>query len=197
MTYILDACVAVGISLPNIQKLIKTAKHHYAENHRCYHTWKHIEYMLNKMPPDWITPTLVIAIVFHDVIYDLNQCNNNEIASAKFATELLQKLGVDQSTINQIYRLIISTTTGFTQRTLEEKRLSDLDLSILGDAELYDLYAQCVRKEYKKYPKALYAQGRKKVMVMFLQTSEIYKTPEFAHLEQVARNNISKELSSL
>lgn len=62
----------------------------------------------------------------------------------------------------------------------------------------YDTYKQQIREEYAHYDDTTYAQGRLKVLRLFLQIPNIFATKEFReNYELRARQNIAKEIEEL
>ena len=140
---------------------------------------------------------VAFAIFYHDVIYNIGDSNNEE-KSGREAVRVLKEMEVNQSIINRIEKLILSTKS-HEASTNEEKWMIDFDLGILGQSwEVYDGYSKSIRQEYKKTPKLLYRKGRKKVLKHFLEKDTIYKTDKFISLyEEQARKNLHQELQSL
>ena len=81
----------------------------------------------------------------------------------------------------------------------ENKLFLDADLAVLGSAtNLYDIYAQNVRKEYAFYSDEIYKTGRKKALKMFLKKEKIYISQYFyEQYEDKARKNLKQELKKL
>jgi predicted metal-dependent HD superfamily phosphohydrolase len=61
----------------------------YSSPERHYHTLMHIEAMLELLPQP--SPALVLAVWFHDAVYDTHSADNEE-RSAALADEMLQRL---------------------------------------------------------------------------------------------------------
>jgi predicted metal-dependent HD superfamily phosphohydrolase len=60
----------------------------YKELHRYYHNWSHIEDMIDNIPGNYKNnKTLILAILFHDIIYDPKR-EDNEEKSCKFLNNL-------------------------------------------------------------------------------------------------------------
>jgi len=63
---------------------------------------------------------------------------------------------------------------------------------------MYENYTHQLRKEYAVYPDLLYNEGRKKVLMHFLEMNRIFKTDEFYNqFEKQARENLKRELKEL
>ncbi len=166
----------------------------YNEPSRAYHNLDHIEMMLSTSDVFEYSPELQFTIWFHDVIYNPWK-ENNEVKSAEYAKYELTELGIPNTIIQEVARLIVLTKTHNPEAndTLGHQ-LSDLDLAILGsEPDSYATYVVKIRKEYRMYPDWIYVPGRIKVLQSFLGRKKIYQTEEFKHLEIQARENITNE----
>ncbi|MCC5665770.1 hypothetical protein LC653_18040 [Nostoc sp. CHAB 5784] len=175
----------------------------YSTPDRYYHTLKHIAHVLSTIQIlQGYTNNLAavqLAAWFHDVVYD-TQAQDNEQRSADYAFDLLSNLGIPESTITIVTRLILNTKD-------HQAAVDDYDSQVLLDADLailatnsveYPEYAHAIRQEYGWVSEAEYITGRQQVLERFLQRSRIYFTPlmsEFA--EPSARGNIQGEIQSL
>ncbi|MEH2420119.1 MAG: hypothetical protein V7K48_03995 [Nostoc sp.] len=175
----------------------------YSTPGRYYHTLKHIDQVLGTIQIlQGYTNNLAavqLAAWFHDVVYD-TEAQDNEQKSADCAFELLSNLGIPESTITTVTRLILNTKD-------HQAAMDDYDSQVLLDADLailatnlvqYPEYAHAIRQEYSWVAEADYITGRRQVLEQFLQRSHIYFTPlmsEFA--EPSARGNIQGEIQSL
>lgn len=149
----------------------------YAEPHRHYHTWQHIEEMLagialpievsSNMNNDltqsyWMCKA---AIYFHDIIYN-PKSNANEEASAEMFINLVGRY------IPQDYQNLIATaileTKDHSPGTPLGKTLCMLDLAIFTKpfSRLMEFEDQ-IRKEYAWVPKDIYLVERRKVLERF------------------------------
>jgi predicted metal-dependent HD superfamily phosphohydrolase len=170
----------------------------YSAKIRNYHTLVHLENLLTQLNPlqfqfkHW--DTIVFAIVYHDVVYNVLK-NNNEAKSADFAVKRLQSISFPVEQIKNCKKLILATQKH--EPDDEEVNLfTDADLSVLGaEPEVYKLYTTQVRKEYGLYPDLIYNPGRKKVLQHFLAMPRIFKTDFFFEkYETAARRNLAWEL---
>ncbi|MBN4006433.1 hypothetical protein [Nostoc sp. LPT] len=175
----------------------------YSTPGRYYHTLKHIEHVLSTIQIlQGYTNNLAavqLSAWFHDVVYD-SQAQDNEERSADYAFELLSNLGISESTITTVTRLILNTKDHQTAvNDYDSQVLLDADLAILATNPVdYQEYAYAIRQEYGWMAEADYITGRRQVLERFAQRSRIYFTPlmlEFA--EASARNNIQIEIQSL
>jgi predicted metal-dependent HD superfamily phosphohydrolase len=173
---------------------------HYREPHRSYHTLTHIRECLkifDELPAVRLTgdPDAVeLALWLHDVVYD-PRGQDNEQHSGAFAEQLLRDLGCTKKTVAQVRRLIVATRHEALPHSYEGKLVCDIDLAILGaDPKRYSQYARQIRREYSWVPLDRYREGRASFLERFLARPKIYQTPELAHLERRARENLAREL---
>jgi predicted metal-dependent HD superfamily phosphohydrolase len=175
----------------------------YSAEGRAYHNLSHIRSLLNLGDSfrDRIQnyQALSFAVWFHDAIYSTRKKDNEE-RSAKFAVKSLGRFKVPVDTLVLTCEMIVATREHQNKGDSEDLNIFlDLDLSILGSEEnVYQCYAQAIRKEYWWAPGYLYNKGRRKVLVSFLERESIYLTPEMVNrLEEQARRNIRREIESL
>jgi predicted metal-dependent HD superfamily phosphohydrolase len=177
----------------------------YGEPHRHYHTLDHVASLLMLLDRHADAgsdrDTLILAILFHDAIYDPSR-QDNEAASAAFAASHLTRLGFSEDLVGKVVRCILATRHGQEGTALDDADVAlllDLDLSILAaPPDLYGSYAQAIRREYAQVPDALYRVGRGRVLEGFLARDRIYLTERLRALwEEPARNNLTAELAEL
>lgn len=174
----------------------------YSERGRYYHTLRHLENMfleLESVKTNILNfSNISFSIFYHDIIYNASSKVNEE-KSAEFADLSLQKLNIDQKSIQMITHQIIATKMHKISDHSDTNYLLDADLSILGgNTDTYIEYTKSIRKEYSIYPDFLYKPGRKKVLHHFLALDSIFKTDYFKdRYESQARENIKFEMKSL
>src|SRR5262245_32910000 len=126
-------------------------KARYAEPHRAYHTWHHIEDMLGRFATiaDRLRDreAFELAILFHDAVYD-PKAGDNEEQSAAFMREQLSGC-VAPAVLDAAETLIMATKTHQPGAHADAAFLIDIDLSILGaEQAIFDVYDAAIRKEY-------------------------------------------------
>ncbi|MBN3944040.1 MAG: hypothetical protein V7L21_20070 [Nostoc sp.] len=192
-----------GVDQVAAEKTFNLLVEAYSTPGRYYHTLKHIDRVLSIIEIlQGYTNNLAavqLAAWFHDVVYD-TEAKDNEERSADYAFELLSNLGIPESIITTVTRLILNTKD-------HQAAVNDYDSQVLVDADLailatnpvdYEEYAHAIRQEYGWVAEADYITGRQQVLERFLKRSHIYFTPlmsEFA--EPSARGNIQAEIQSL
>lgn len=177
----------------------------YKEPHRYYHTLLHIQDMtrhyaehvgsLNKKN------LVLLAIWFHDVIYE-PQKKDNEERSRDLFVKFANELGLDEKDIQCVASYIMATKTHqLDPEMLEDSDLLfflDFDLAILGDhPERYLAYARNISSEYIHMADEKYRSGRVAVLNHLLEGT-LYKTDVFQnrYLKR-ARSNMANEIQSL
>lgn len=174
----------------------------YSEEHRHYHTLDHINHIFkiwNKCEVSAHKPKeLELAIFFHDFIYNTSS-TQNELMSAEVAKDFLSKNPIDKRSVNRVYSLILSTKHSYSLNEVDQKLLSDLDLSILGEeSRTFDLYESNIRKEFQSVPKPIYIRERIKLLKKFLDKNFIYHNEHFKiKYESMARTNIQRSINHL
>jgi predicted metal-dependent HD superfamily phosphohydrolase len=179
----------------------------YGQPHRHYHTLQHIAALVHLASPHRHgcgavdEEALLLAILFHDIVYDPARADNEE-ASAVLAAERLSALGFPEATVAKVARYIRATrhdrpadADGDTDLAL----LLDLDLSILAASpDRYRAYAEAVRREYAAVPDELYRAGRRRVLEGLVKRERLYFTEELHALwEKPARANLVAEIATL
>lgn len=191
----------------------------YNEPQRYYHTLEHIQALLNLADQyaAQLSDKLVVllAIYFHDIIYD-PKSKTNEEDSAEVFMQLCSSL-LDKETCQKVHQYIIETKKHDVGESLDNdlKLFIDFDMSILGqDTATYPEYARNIRKEYEFVPEADYCKGRAAVLTSFLQAGAsagaapaaeeavtkkyVFASPLFRELyEEQARRNLAWECEIL
>ncbi len=173
----------------------------YAEPHRRYHTWAHVEACLaarKLIAPD-AAPEIDVALLFHDAIYD-PRAHDNEERSAALMLEEGRAAGLDEAMLSRAVPLVLATKhAAGTDATEDARVVVDADLSILGaDAATFDAYERAVREEYAFVDDAAFAAGRARVLRSFIERGAIYGTAAARSLwEGRARANLERSLRSL
>ena len=175
----------------------------YSEAHRHYHTLEHVSEMFKVAGKLMDTATdpaaILLAIWFHDAVYD-SHAKDNEERSAALAGELLRPLGIPEAVLQHVASMIRATAhTPIEAVDNDTAILLDADLAILSAEEKrYARYAADVRKEYAWVEELAYRAGRAKVLESFLNRPRIYLTERmYAVAEDAARKNLAAEIEKL
>lgn len=166
-------------------------KSHYG---RVYHNLDHLNHFYQeiKAVEEKIEDidSVILAICFHDIVYDPMESDNEE-RSAEKAKELL---GDNERVID----LILATKNHKKSDISDINYFVDADMAILGQSEeVYTTYYKAIRKEFSMFPDTIYNQGR--IMALYLlKENGIYKTDYFIEKYEIkAIENIEKEILTL
>ena len=172
----------------------------YAEEHRHYHTvqhldecWEHTEQVRGAFEKaDWV----LLALLYHDVIYR-PEMQNNEEASAEHLAEQLGPFLSSECT-EMCARMIKATKSHQATGHPDTDLLLDIDMSSLGaEPTRYCEYADHVAREcVPVYGETAYRSGRAAMcLTPTLKRTRIFFTESFEHLETSARRNLTEELA--
>jgi len=167
----------------------------YTEPHRHYHGLPHIAWMLDQARELVLDDDQVLAIWFHDAVYDV-LAHDNEERSAALAVERLTAAGLPEARIRKIESIVLDTKAHVP--TLEASKLvMDLDLASLALARPEFLRNGArIRAEYAVIDDATFYASRRVFMEAFLARERIYWTDWGAALESRARENLSLDLAA-
>jgi len=188
---------------------------YYGEPHRYYHTILHIDSMLKLLHKYHNTynlvndyTTLVLSIIFHDIVYQPTS-NTNETDSIAvfrfFASEVNLPDDVTFKVVKYIECTIKHVVPPEDLSELGECKDTDLalfldfDLEVLSRAEgQYEEYKEQIRKEYAHYDEKEYCEGRLKVLEAFQNRRVVYFCDPFRREHEImARRNIGFEIEGL
>jgi predicted metal-dependent HD superfamily phosphohydrolase len=179
----------------------------YREPHRRYHTVDHVATVLNALQeithhssPEAVPrdpEAVVLAVLFHDVVYDPAAMGNEE-ASAVLAGRCADELGWAPYRCGHVERLVMATA-GHTADDPDSAALIDADLAVLAaEPSAYTAYALAVREEYQHVGDEHWAAGRAAVLRGFLAREHVFCTDYMrVHADQRARANMAAELATL
>lgn len=172
---------------------------------RHYHNFQHICEFLDKALSlkqkivDY--PSFVLAIFFHDVIYDPKSKSNEDRSIDLFKrfagdanlTKLSSSLVIECIEATKSHKVNVNVNT-------DVLYFSDMDMSIIGSNEdRYKNYSEQIRQEYIHVPLFLYCKGRSKFLKEFKNSDKsIFNTKHFKdHYELRAKSNMEWECNRL
>jgi predicted metal-dependent HD superfamily phosphohydrolase len=172
----------------------------WREPQRHYHSPQHLSECLDLLRahrdlaerPD----ELVLALWFHDAIYD-PRAKDNEQRSADWATRALSEARADPAAIARIHALILDTAHAAEPAPGDPSLLVDIDLAILGAApSRFAEYEHQVRAEYAWVPGFLFRYKRRQLLREFARREPLYRTPALRErLGAQARINLAQAIS--
>ena len=187
-------------------KILEELLKKYSEEFRHHHNLNHIRYCFSSlhtlgrchMPKPYVlTDEMILAIWFHDSIYDPFSKTNEE-DSVKFMKELAIPY-FNSKTLKAVENLILFTKHDKEPTTEEEKLICDIDLSIFASNwEEFCKYDMSIRKEYAQIPDEIYYKERAKVLKSFLNRNTIYfSKPAQVLFENRAKKNLTQLLENM
>jgi predicted metal-dependent HD superfamily phosphohydrolase len=194
--------------LEGLPDLLPELARRYAEPHRAYHGIDHIAALAQLFVevargPGWHAPIEVaLAVLFHDAIYEPGR-PDNEDRSAELAIELLRDTPISQAVdVSRISEMIRATKSHDQLTHADDHDLAhfiDADMSIIGTPpDVYDAYAQAVRREFSSVSSPMFNRGREAFLAKQLTRTSLFHTPWFrARYEDAARANLARELATL
>jgi len=131
----------------------------YKELHRHYHNLVHIITMIDDAKKlDIISDELLLAIIFHDIIYDPKSSQNEEQSAELFYSYIED---------DNIKKAIIETKN-HNPTTKLSKQLCYLDLKILyDDFDKFKEYEEKIRKEFYFVDVNIYKEKRVEILIDF------------------------------
>lgn len=189
------------------EDVLADLRNRYAEPHRHYHTWAHIEALLG-----WFAlrrealhdPAAVeLAILFHDAVYDPAR-SDNEAQSAQLLRDADLPSVSDDTRLRAI-RMIEATAAHSLADNLaandqdDMAEFLDMDLSILGAASaVFDRYERAIRDEYAFVPEDLFRAARRGILERFLERPTLYFSDWGRdRFEARARSNVAASIVAL
>lgn len=183
----------------------------YSDKSRSYHTMEHIRDMVDcwerlmetKPLGDDKHRAIMLAILFHDIVYDTKWTKHiiiEEASAQEFDTFVTTSgITISSESIEYTKNLIRSTATHTPiDRSYDTLAFLDADMAILSvQKDMYLKYTEAVRKEWAHIDSATYNRGRTAFLMTVLETPCIYYTDNMLDREEVARNNMRDELKSL
>lgn len=135
---------------------IEAVKDIYNQESHYYHTFDHVDYLLNEVTID--EDALIMAIIFHDIKFD-SRSDNHEEESAKFFNDVCD---YEPSFKALVSRLILATQYIKQSDDLLEKEIIRLDRSILYKKDINSLlsWENAIFKEYQHLSVREYKHGR-------------------------------------
>jgi predicted metal-dependent HD superfamily phosphohydrolase len=187
----------------------------YSEEGRYYHTTVHLYEMLSYFDLSWqqnFPPessrsddeeqAILLAIFFHDVIYDVHSGTNEEDSAVlfqKFADEM-EMGSVAPCLRSKVVDYILATKKHIVSETnpIALSLFLDIDMAVLGKKEeAYLRYAALIRKEYSYVPHEVYCEKRANTLESFLKKPIFGTRVMYQSFEEQARENLQNEIEML
>jgi len=173
----------------------------WSEPHRRYHDLAHLAAVLglvDSLADSAADPAAVrLAAWYHDVAYDPQRSDNEEVSAARARIGLLGL--VEDARVAEVERLVL-LTAGHDPEPDDANGavLCDADLAVLASPpEAYAAYASAVRAEYGHLSDDDFTAGRIAVLEHLLALPALFRTPAASGWTDRARANLTAELSLL
>lgn len=123
----------------------------------------------------------------------------DEVASAAYAREDLEALGVPAKTVERITELILHLHhDAAASEDIDAMALADADLGTLAvGPQQYKKYRELVREEYAHIPARDYVRARLTIVRRLLARESLFSSPLGAQWEAAARQNLEAERVAL
>jgi predicted metal-dependent HD superfamily phosphohydrolase len=168
----------------------------YQEPHRRYHSLLHIADMLHRGRELPLDDTQLMAIWFHDAIFDA-AASDNEAKSAALAVDRLRAQGWPEDRVQTVAHIVLDTK-GHVPSLPAAAPVLDLDLASLAlPWEQFKANTAAIRAEYTHVADEPFRQNRRVWAQRMLQKPRLYWTPFGQALEPVARQNLERTLREL
>lgn len=173
----------------------------YSQPHRTYHHLGHISQVLqdwDRHKGEFAKPNdAAFALFFHDCIYD-PASDTNEVDSAAYAQDTLERLGFDKTRISNIVYMIERTKDHqVSDKTSDTALVLDIDMRVLAlSGDRYTGYTNAIEAEYTStYTPDEFYEGRlSKFINPLLDNSRIFITDTFEDkYGDKARTNLESE----
>jgi predicted metal-dependent HD superfamily phosphohydrolase len=190
------------LSLPAPATLLPEIVARWDESHRRYHSLQHLHECLALFEENRALAghpgEVVIALWFHDAVYEMRE-HDNEERSAKWAAQALTDAGASGDVVLRAQALIMATRHDGAAATADARLVVDIDLAILGAAPArFDEYERQIRDEYAHVPEPVFRAKRAEILRGFQAREPLFATPEFAaRFEVAAKTNLAAAVTSL
>ena len=168
--------------------LLELTRRHL-EPHRHYHSVEHVAAMLHAGRVFPLDDAQIMAVWFHDAVYDPRSTTNEE-DSAALARTLLLTAGWGEDRVELVQRIVLDTKRHAPSLPAAAPVL-DLDLmSLAAPWPEFVRNTENIRKEYAHVADAEFAAGRTAFFTAMLERQRLFFTPFGAALEPAARANL-------
>lgn len=178
-----------GVDLPSSMLLDLTRR--YCEPHRRFHTIHHVADLLWRGRELELDDCQIMAIWFHDAVYDVPPKANEE-RSAVLAETMLEAAGWPRAMISTVATIVRDTEQHVP--TIEPSKLVvDLDLASLASPKPeFEANTARLREEYSVFDDDEFREGQRVFFRRFLERDRIYHSPWGRQFEAPARANIER-----
>ena len=200
---LITACISslglLGATKVSPRVVERVCQEYARSNARVYHDTEHILHVASWIEgkttlypnPRVLPSTLMLATLYHDVVYQIGSLENEELSAERAATELAS-MGVGSQYIARIVSDIMDTRHQGEPETIEGRYMVDADLSSLAlPIEGFWENTNQLWQESGK-PADVFAKGNSGFLKSLLARPRIYYSPCMDVEEKIARANIAE-----
>ncbi len=174
-------CKQLGVDAAQTATIYRNLIAQYTGETRHYHDLQHIADVLAvaEALSDEIenAAAVQLAIWFHDVVYETDGNQDNELLSADYAVREMSRVGVSDDLLNTVHALILDTKHQARPETQDGCVIVDADLSTFAvDREQFDRHSADVRREFWHVDPELYCNSRIALLKSMLNRDPLYYT---------------------
>jgi predicted metal-dependent HD superfamily phosphohydrolase len=174
----------------------------YAEPHRRYHTFLHLEECLEELDEiegdEERLALIEVALWFHDAVCRPDSALNSQ-QSASLAQEFLLECEASESVVEFVRDMILATAEHRSHDDPDAAIMIALDLNIFARSpQRYAAYEKQLRDESAAVPMAEYAPRRAALLQSYLDRPVIYESETMRDIyEDQARFNLEEGIKRL
>lgn len=171
----------------------------HSDPRRHLYNLEHLAFRLDLLATtDFDKAHLRLALYYHHITYD-SCADNNEINSARVATEQLKSVGIKDKDTAAIYDLIRLTDPLPSPSIPLGDLFLDLHRAWMGaDSDQFQTFAEARRQDFSWLPDGKYLRQRMNEVIPLLDRQPIFVTKDFHdRFEDQARQNLNAEIQRL
>jgi predicted metal-dependent HD superfamily phosphohydrolase len=207
MEYISEDYLNKILTKHELEPLIEVVKFYYLEEHRYYHNWNHILngfYLFAKYYENEIPVHIIIAWLFHDIVYIAGSNDSEKSSSVLLLTLMRNKFPF----ILKKYKNDINKSLIYIESTISHKNNTDdveldifldVDMSYLGES--WHHFSKCreqIRKEFIIFDDKLFNNGSIKFCKSLLKRDNVFISEYFINKYEVrCKENLNEYIKIL
>ena len=172
----------------NFTSIFENVINRYSEPHRMFHTIEHIYNVIKNLKT--CKPEVIIAAIYHDIIY-VPGSSQNEYCSSQLAAKHLAMIGLKFNSIMTVSKHILATEQHIPVDLIGNEELMDADMSILAAKKpAFNKYCYDIRMEYPHLSDSEFKAQRSRWALEQLGRLKIFHSKKNYKLEAIARKNL-------
>ena len=207
--YIDEACHFYSLNIGQ-KNIMLSQLRTYEDSNRYYHTWHHLADMFTLLDSHKAfindRPAIIMAILYHDIIYNAKSQSNEEDSAALFEEYVNDNCNNNDKQLKEVKQkicdYIIATKAHNANASTDDdlKYFIDFDMAVLGwPLDRYKRYAGLIRDEYIHVDEKEYCSKRAAFLRSTAESAnKIFATTDFQNLFEIrARENLQWECNEL